>query len=139
MTYLEIIHEVGNQFPVDLYLKGTLSETELRNEIGSSRADLVVEFKNQNLKREKSIQENKLLAEQLQKFSNEFDPYEYADLYSEKEPEEVVVCILRDLNNGETDGYISFLQEIIDEKECMSDDYATALELCNKVKSVKKL
>lgn len=49
MTYLELIARVGTS-PMDvvkMYFKGMITETELRNVIGRSRAGIVEEYKNQ--------------------------------------------------------------------------------------------
>lgn len=43
--YLEIVQMVGNEFVVDAFLNGEMSLNELAEEIGSSNADLVKEYR----------------------------------------------------------------------------------------------
>ena len=45
MSKEELIQEVGDEFAINLYLKGTISLDELAMEIGSSSADLVKAYK----------------------------------------------------------------------------------------------
>lgn len=54
MTYLGLIREVGNQWIVDLFLKGVVTKAELAGEVGSSGADLVIEYKEEK-EREKKM------------------------------------------------------------------------------------
>lgn len=43
--YLEIVQMVGNEFAVDAFLNGEISLNELAEEVGSSNADLVKEYR----------------------------------------------------------------------------------------------
>lgn len=49
MSKSELVEMVGDEFAVDMFLRGEISLNELAEEIGSSNADLVADYKKGSL------------------------------------------------------------------------------------------